>query len=149
MTANAMASDRDACLLAGMNDHVAKPINPAKLFDTLRQWIRPRPGLGMAVGARAPERSTLTPTALDPEHLAAVCQHIAQLLAASDFEASTEWLDHEALLRQGLGRGYSPIANAIENFEFEAALQSLRAAAASLDLHLSPKGTEDQRPPPN
>ncbi|MGE0110920.1 MAG: ATP-binding protein [Aquabacterium sp.] len=149
MTANAMASDRDACLLAGMNDHVAKPINPAKLFDTLRQWIRPRPGLGMAVGARAPERPTLTPTALDPERLASVCQHIAQLLAASDFEASTEWLEHDSLLRQGLGRGYSPIANAIENFEFEAALQSLRAAAASLDLHLSPKGTEDQRPPPN
>ena len=103
----------------------------------------------MAMGARAPERPTPRPTALDPEHLAAVCQHIAQLLAASDFEASTEWLEHESLLRQGLGRGYSPIANAIENFEFESALQSLRAAAASLDLHLSPKGTEDQRPPPN
>ena len=149
MTANAMASDRDACLLAGMNDHVAKPINPANLFATLRRWIRPRRGHGGPVGARAPERPTLTPTALDPESLASVCQPIGQLLAAGDFEASTEWLDHEALLRQGLGRGYSPIANAIENFEFESALQSLRAAAASLDLHLSPKGTEDQRPPPN
>jgi hypothetical protein len=114
-----------------MNDHVAKPINSAKLFDTLRQWIRPRPGLGMAMGARAPERPVL-----DPEHLAAVCQHIAQLLAASDFEASTEWLEHEALLRQGLGRGYSPIANAIENFEFESALQSLRTAAQAHGIPL-------------
>ncbi len=54
MTANAMASDRAACLDAGMNDHVAKPINPAHLFDTLRQWIRPRPGLGLTTNASEP-----------------------------------------------------------------------------------------------
>ncbi len=53
MTANAMASDREDCLRAGMNDHVAKPIDPARLFDTLRQWIRPRPGLGGATGDQA------------------------------------------------------------------------------------------------
>jgi CheY-like chemotaxis protein len=40
MTANAMASDRDACLSAGMNDHVAKPIDPQELFATLRRWVR-------------------------------------------------------------------------------------------------------------
>jgi two-component system sensor histidine kinase/response regulator len=40
MTANAMASDRDACLAAGMNDHVAKPIDPQELFATLRRWVR-------------------------------------------------------------------------------------------------------------
>jgi len=44
MTANALDADREACLQAGMNDHVTKPIHPARLLDTLRQWIRPRPG---------------------------------------------------------------------------------------------------------
>jgi two-component system sensor histidine kinase/response regulator len=39
MTANAMASDREQCLAAGMNDHVAKPIDPQELFAKLRRWI--------------------------------------------------------------------------------------------------------------
>ena len=42
MTANVMAGDREKCLEAGMNDHVAKPIDPDKLFATLVQWIAPR-----------------------------------------------------------------------------------------------------------
>jgi signal transduction histidine kinase/DNA-binding response OmpR family regulator len=40
MTANAMAADRDRCLEAGMNDHIAKPIEPEELFRVLVQWIR-------------------------------------------------------------------------------------------------------------
>jgi len=35
MTANAMASDREACLAAGMNDHVGKPFNLTHLVATL------------------------------------------------------------------------------------------------------------------
>ena len=40
MTANAMAADRDKCLKAGMNDHVAKPIDPDELFTVLLRWIK-------------------------------------------------------------------------------------------------------------
>ncbi|HVI78217.1 MAG TPA: response regulator, partial [Candidatus Acidoferrum sp.] len=42
MTANAMAGDREKCLEAGMNDHLAKPIDPDKLFEALLRWISPR-----------------------------------------------------------------------------------------------------------
>jgi HPt (histidine-containing phosphotransfer) domain-containing protein len=42
MTANVMAGDREKCLEAGMNDHVAKPIEPDILFKTLVHWITPR-----------------------------------------------------------------------------------------------------------
>ncbi len=41
MTANAMSGDREKCLAAGMNDHVAKPVNPAEMFATLARWIVP------------------------------------------------------------------------------------------------------------
>lgn len=41
MTANAMASDRDRCIDAGMNDYLVKPIDPDQLWMTLRRWIKP------------------------------------------------------------------------------------------------------------
>ena len=53
MTANAMLADRDRCLAAGMNDHVAKPIEPEDLWRALLTWIRPRQSLGGAA-LRAP-----------------------------------------------------------------------------------------------
>ncbi|MEH6552414.1 MAG: response regulator [Pseudomonadales bacterium] len=46
MTANAMAGDRERCLAAGMDDHVAKPVDPRLLYSALKKWIKPREGLG-------------------------------------------------------------------------------------------------------
>ncbi|MBL9135330.1 MAG: PAS domain S-box protein, partial [Verrucomicrobiales bacterium] len=40
LTANAMRSDLDACLAAGMNDYVSKPIERAALFGTLARWLK-------------------------------------------------------------------------------------------------------------
>jgi PAS domain S-box-containing protein len=37
MTANAMQEDRDACIAAGMDDYVAKPISPETLAEALRR----------------------------------------------------------------------------------------------------------------
>jgi CheY-like chemotaxis protein len=39
MTANAFDEDRQLCLNAGMNDHIAKPIMPERLFATLAKWL--------------------------------------------------------------------------------------------------------------
>jgi nitrogen fixation negative regulator NifL len=42
MTANAMESDRQACLLAGMDDHLAKPFNAGSLQAMLARFAKPR-----------------------------------------------------------------------------------------------------------
>ena len=42
MTANAMKSDMDACLDAGMNDFVPKPIEHVVLVQSLRRWLPAR-----------------------------------------------------------------------------------------------------------
>lgn len=40
MTANAMQVDVEHCLNAGMNDHIAKPIDPDLMFDTILKWVK-------------------------------------------------------------------------------------------------------------
>ena len=40
MTANAFSEDRDACLAAGMDDHITKPVMPQRMYQTLLHWLR-------------------------------------------------------------------------------------------------------------
>ena len=50
MTAHATVEERQRCLAAGMNDHVAKPIDPAALFEAVGRFYKP------AEGAPAPDQ---------------------------------------------------------------------------------------------
>ncbi|MBL8473519.1 MAG: PAS domain S-box protein [Rhodocyclaceae bacterium] len=39
MTANAFSDDHDRCIEAGMNDFIAKPFHPDKLYETISRWV--------------------------------------------------------------------------------------------------------------
>jgi len=43
LTAFAMKADKERCLAAGMNGHLAKPIDPAGLYATIERLARPFP----------------------------------------------------------------------------------------------------------
>jgi CheY-like chemotaxis protein len=68
MTANAMQSDKQRCLAAGMNGFVSKPINPEELWRALLSWIKPREGLGQ-MPASVPDAA---PTDTEVNHQQAV-----------------------------------------------------------------------------
>jgi CheY-like chemotaxis protein len=76
MTANTMKGDRERCLAAGMDDYLAKPLEPALLDEMLSRMLRPSedpPGVdGMPAPAGDGEPAA-EPPVLDAGPLAEIC----------------------------------------------------------------------------
>ena len=80
MTADAMDSDRDRCLAAGMNGHVAKPIDRPHLLETVARWLDAAPTMEEATGKGVLDMEVLQQLAqdLDAELLADVIRQFVE-----------------------------------------------------------------------
>jgi two-component system sensor histidine kinase/response regulator len=66
MTAHATLEERDFCLANGMSAHIAKPIDPALLFDTLSKVARRAPETVPADTSAPAEAAVVAPADLPP-----------------------------------------------------------------------------------
>ena len=115
MTANAMASDREACLRAGMNDHVGKPFDLPQLVEVLLQHTRRNRANGPHTTERRAAAAGGTLTALPPADGLPLVDDIAM---------------DEALQRMGGNREL--YATVLTSY-----LSDLRAAPEQLDAFLA------------
>ena len=132
MTANAMAADREACLAAGMNDHVGKPFDINHLVRVLRKHTgRQQAGAG-ALATRPPAPS------------AAV--RAAAAAAAVDIQGAVLRLGGDAAVYRRLLRSFaSDLPNMAEQVDTcvatgrmadaARALHTLKGLAATLGAH--------------
>jgi PAS domain S-box-containing protein len=58
LTANVFDEDRRACMAAGMNDFVTKPVDPAQLYATLGRWMAGAPDAPLPPPKAATEERT-------------------------------------------------------------------------------------------
>jgi PAS domain S-box-containing protein len=95
MTAHATIEERQRCLAIGMNDHVAKPIDPAMLFSTVGRFCRPvKPSIAPADGRREGQKEP----SVEPRSTERVAE--SQVRGASDDLPAITGLDtHDGLTR--------------------------------------------------
>ena len=145
LSAAAMARDLSAALDAGMNDHVAKPIDPLRLADTLLRWIPPRP-------ATAAELEQAEPVPTGPAESGAELPLAGSLVGSAaepDFERAARALGGDtAMLKRVLTsfhRDFAPapeqLSQALQSGEFGQAIRlvhtvkGLAPTVGALALH--------------
>ncbi|MGY0792484.1 ATP-binding protein [Azospirillum argentinense] len=70
MTAHALEEERRRCLDAGMDDHIAKPVEPHRLVAVLNRWLKPFGRREALPVAKAAEMDAVLPDGLEGFDLA-------------------------------------------------------------------------------
>jgi two-component system sensor histidine kinase/response regulator len=129
MTAHAFEEERQRCFAAGMNDHVAKPVDPAVLMDTLNRWLQPTDKVAPSAPARNARAIASLPRNLPPFDIEAALRRVNGKTA----------LLHKLIVQ--FGRSYASVTNELRVqistglvADSRRVAHSLKGVAGSLEL---------------
>ena len=129
MTANAMKADLDACIAAGMNDYVTKPIDRKALVATLRRWL-PERRVARPSAAASPAAAATAPSASAPDAGAAPARDVEGIDVSGTLQRlGIDWATLERMLPR-FAAGQRPIVDALR-----AAVVAGDSAAAARHAH--------------
>lgn len=157
MTAHATPSDREISLVAGMNDHLAKPLSPDRLRRMLTDWLpgaetsgpqpaaleAPSPAVPLVSAKPASREAGLLPSELPGINIEAGLAAVggngrlyAHLLDKFATRYATAREDIAAALRQGDAETAVRLAHTIKGVAANLGASSLTEAADLLEKHL-------------
>jgi len=128
MTANAMAQDRERALEAGMNDHIAKPIDVKDLFEVLGRWIAVADDQRRAAENSPQETAADTPATEPP-----IATEIPDLDGLDTQAGLQRMAGNSALYLNILGKFRDTQTDAVERIR--AAVEDAEMATAEREAH--------------
>jgi len=145
MTAHAYAEERQRCLDVGMNDHIAKPVDPKVLVRTLSEHLRPRRSGGIAPLAQAREAAggDDLPDRLPPFNIARALERVngkrpllRRLILNFGETQSRAGEEIRSLIAEGAMADARRVSHTLKGLAGSLELPDLQAAAAKLERAL-------------
>lgn len=142
MTANAFAEARQACLEAGINDFVAKPLSPHDFYATLLKWLTTTkaqscspflpPLLRLTDALREAVTAPITSAnpEIEPGQVADLLAQLETFLEHGNIKANYLARGQAGLLLSVFGKSIKALLARIEAFDYESALAELHQIRA-------------------
>ncbi len=159
MTANAMAGDKEKALAIGMNDHVSKPIDAQKLFQTITKWVAktgniqqpvtPTPPILPATPLPAAATETTLPAEVPGINIAEGLERIAgktrlymQIIAKMKTNYQNAVTELETLINEEKIEDAHRYAHSLKGVAGSIGANDLMATAAAIELELKDSNTD-------
>lgn len=137
MTANAMTSDYEKSIAAGMNDHLSKPIEMDKLIATLNRWL----GIDLSIKNAPISKASAFPNTLEPfdlEKASKLSNDNNELLHRLLLSFAKRYQDAPKQLREFIDtKNFTEIehlAHSLKGVAGTLAAQELKEAASALEI---------------